>query len=165
MPRDNLFKIAHITAAHGIRGEVRLACLLENPDDITRYSPLHTKAGKELQIEITGHQKDQLIVKIDGITDRNGAELLRGTELFADASKRPPTQPNQFYYDDVIGLPAILADGTKIGSVTAIHNFGAGDIIEIKTADDEIMLPFKSPYVTEVTKDAVRVVLPEYLES
>lgn len=163
MPTGGQFKIAHITSAHGIRGEVKLACFLNNPNDITRYNPLTTKQGKAYTIRITGRAKDHLMAALDGITDRNAAELLRGTELFADSAKLPPKSENEYFVRDLIGLTAILKDGTTIGSVTALHNYGAGDIIEIKTENEEILLPFKAPFVGDIVEGKITVQLPEYV--
>ncbi len=160
--RDS-FKIAHISAAHGLRGEVKLACTLENPDDIARYNPLKTKQGKSYNVRITGHTKDHLMVAIDGITDRNAAEALRGIELYAETSKLPPKSDDEYYIQDLIGLSATLEDGTEIGKVTAIHNYGAGDILEIKTANDELLLPFIAPFVGEIEGGKITIQLPEYM--
>lgn len=157
------FKIAHISAAHGIRGEVKLACFLENPDDITRYNPLVSKQGKSYNVRITGHTKDHLMVAIDGITDRNAAELLRGVELYGDSSKLPPASDDEYFVADLIGLTAMLENGSEIGKVTALHNYGAGDILEIKTTDDELLLPFKLPFVGEIKDGKIIVTLPEYM--
>ena len=162
LPSDS-FKIAHISAAHGLRGEVKLACTLENPDDIVRYNPLISKQGKIYNVRITGHTKDHLMVAIDGITDRNAAESLRGIELYADTAKLPPKSDDEYYIQDLVGLSAVLEDGTEIGRVTALHNYGAGDILEIKTADDELLLPFKAPFVGEITDGKIIVQLPEYM--
>lgn len=160
----NLFKIAHITAAHGIRGEVKLACFIENPDDIVRYAPLQTKQGKIFTFRITGHSKAHLIIAIDGITDRNEAEMLRGTELFADASKLPAKNAEEYFVHELIGLTARLADGRIIGNVTALYNYGAGDILAIDSGDEEILLPFQPPFIGAITHDAITVQLPEYID-
>lgn len=158
-----VFKIAQVSTAHGVRGEVKLSCFLDDAGDIARYLPLSIKSGAPFSFKITGHLKGQLIVKPDGIDDRNAADALRGTELFADAAKRPEINANEFYYDQLIGLPARLADGTKIGTVTAVDNYGAGDIIQIKTATEELLLPLQAPYVNDISDDAVIITLPEYL--
>ncbi|MDX2073229.1 MAG: ribosome maturation factor RimM [Alphaproteobacteria bacterium] len=160
----NSFKIARIAAAHGIRGEVKLSCFLENPDDIARYNPLFTKQGKPCSLRVTGHAKDHLIVAIDGISDRNAAEILRGTELYADAAKLPAPAENEYYVEDLIGLTAVLEDGKEVGKVTAIHNFGAGDILEIATlSGEELLLPFQAPFVGEIQNGRITVQWPEYI--
>jgi len=165
MTKNSTFKIAQITAAHGIRGEVKVVCFLENPDDLPRYNPLSTRQGKEYSLAVTGHVKGNIIARIEGIADRNEAELLRGLELYAPGSKLPKKSENEFYQQELIGLSAIDASGKAIGNVLAIHNFGAGDIIEISTSEGDVMLPFKAPFVGEidVKKGTMHITLPEYL--
>jgi 16S rRNA processing protein RimM len=161
---DRAFKIAQVSAAHGIKGEVKLVCFLEDPKTLERYNPLTDKQGKPFAFTITGHTKDHVLARVEGIADRNTAELLRGTELFADAAKRPPLKQNEFYQHDLIGMSAMLEDGTKVGTITDVANYGAGDIIEITTEHDEFMLPFKAPFVGKIKDRTIIVMLPEYLE-
>ncbi len=125
---NNLFKIAHIASAHGIRGEVKLHCFLENPRDIIHYVPLTDKQGRGYNFTITGSQKDQLIVKFEHITDRNQAELLRGVELFAGNDKRPQDD-DAFYINDLVGLKAQLENGELYGTVDAVGCLICFDII------------------------------------
>jgi len=157
------FKIAQVAAAHGIRGEVKLVCFLDNPKDLPRYSPLITKQGKEYPFTITGHTNDHILLKLEGITDRNMAETLRGTEFFAEAAKRPALSENEYYHQDLIGLEAVLENGEAAGKIIAVHNFGAGDIIELSANGEEIMLPFKAPFVGDIKNGKITVTLPEYL--
>lgn len=159
------FKIAQITAAHGIRGEVKLRCFLENPSDITRYTPLTNKAGKLFTPTITGQQQETLIVRFAHVADRNAAELLRGVELYAPLAQLPAKKDDEFFGAELVGLKAILEDGSIYGTVIAMHNFGAGDIIEIQTMDDAVMLPFKAPFVGKITGGKIEITLPDYIES
>lgn len=158
-----LFRIARISAAHGIRGEVKLVCFLQNPGDITGYNPLTTAKGAAYNISITGTLKDALIARLEGINDRNAAESLRGVELYGDAAKLPATKNNEYYVDALIGLDAVLADGTKVGTVTGIENYGAGDIIAIDRQGEELLLPFKEPFVGEISTKRIIITLPEYM--
>jgi 16S rRNA processing protein RimM len=164
MTTDKPFKIARITAAHGIRGEVKLLCFLEDPTTLARYNPFVTKQGKSISLTITGHVKELLIARIEGITDRNEAELLRGIELFTSSAKLPQKSESEYYHQELIGLSAVNDAGEKLGEVIAIHNFGAGDIIEIAMPGGELMLPFKAPFVGEIhmEKGTLHVTLPEY---
>lgn len=163
----DLFKIAAVSAAHGIRGEVKLACFLENPEDITRYLPLCDSRGTAYFLRITGQGgKNHLIAAIDGITDRNRAELLRGLELYAECAKRPPANDSEYYLQDLIGLPAVQAsDGSPIGTVSAFHNYGAGELIEILCANgEELLLPFRAPFVGDIENGQISITLPHYSE-
>lgn len=164
-PQGTLFKIAQISAAHGIRGEVKLICFLENPADLARYNPLVTKQGKAVELTVTGTLKDHLIARINTVDDRNAAEMLRGTELYGERAKLPPKNEDEYYVQELVGLSAVLENGQTIGKVTAIHNYGAGDILEIATADEEILLPFKAPFVGDISEGKIIVTLPEYIES
>lgn len=162
------FKIAQVAAAHGIRGEVKLRCFLEDPSALKRYLPLSDKSGRGYQLIITGTQKDLLIVKIDGITDRNAAELLRGIELYADSVNLPPRNDGEYYVNQLIGLRAQREDGTAYGTITAIDNFGAGDILDIQKPDGTTeMLPFNDIFVGEVKPEDGYIVVfpPDYIEA
>ncbi len=164
-----LFKIAEISAPHGIRGELKLICFLENCADLARYNPLRTASGNVYEAQISGYIKNQIIVKLSGVTDRNQADNLRGIELYAAVDKLPKLCENEFYHNDLIGLKATLENGREIGKIAAIHNFGAGDILEITTsddtADDELLLPFQSPFVGDINSERIIITLPQYLEN
>lgn len=164
---NNLFKIARISSAHGIRGEVKLHCFLENPRDIIHYVPLTDKQGRGYNFTITGSQKDQLIVKFEHIVDRNQAELLRGVELFAGNDKRPQDD-DAFYINDLVGLKAQLENGELYGTVDAVVNYGAGDILEIiRTDGNSEMIPFTEAFVGEIDdkKGYLVVFPPDYIEA
>lgn len=164
MPSGQSFKIAQVSAAHGLRGEVKLLCFLTTPKDIARYNPLHDSKGNAYRATVTGQIKELLIVQLDGIHDRTSAEKMRGLELFADATKLPAPEENQYYLHDLIGKTAMLDDGTRIGKVLAVHNFGAGDIVAIDHDGEELLLPFRDPFVREVRDDEIVITLPEYIE-
>lgn len=165
MPPESLIKVAVITGAHGIRGEIKLRSFLENPESAADISPLLDASGKPLfSLTITGKSKDGFIAKASGITDRNAAELLKGKELYAPASALPALADGEIYHSQLIGLEAKLQNGEVYGKITGIYNFGAGDVVEIATANGSEMLPFTAPWV-DVKKEYVIITPPEYLES
>ena len=191
MTSEKLIKVANILDAHGIKGEVKLLSFVENPDFFKINSVLTDSTGKKtFTIKITGTVKNALIVKIDGVNDRNTAELLKNTALFAPSSTLPSLADDEFYHSELIGLEARSENGEnydvrssatqaaplngasprcarpKIGTVTAIHNYGAGDIVEITTISGESeMLPLTTPWVGEINikQGFITVTLAEYL--
>lgn len=129
---DHHVVLGIITSAHGIRGEVKLKSFTEDPGAIAGYGPLQTKTGGTLEIETLKPSKNGFIARIKGVTDRNQAEALRGTELRVDRSKLPEPDDEEFYYADLIGLNAETPDGQNYGKVIAVHDFGAGELLEIQ---------------------------------
>ena len=124
-------------------------------------------AKKQFKIKLHGGTEQGLIASIEGITDRNQAELLRGIELYARAEARPDKKENSWYHGELVGLKAQLENGKSYGKVIAMHNFGAGDIIEIELAIGKTeMLPFKDSFVGKVNTQGGYMIVhpPEYLE-
>ena len=144
--------VARIGAAHGVRGEVRLWPFTENPMAVIDYGPLSTNDGKR-QFEVVRARiaKDHLVAALKGIATREEAERLNGLELYIPRDRLPATAAGEYYHADLIGLRAIDSEGAEIGKVLAIHNFGAGDIIEITpTRGPTMLLPFTDPVVPTV---------------
>jgi 16S rRNA processing protein RimM len=153
--------VARIGAAHGLRGEVRLWTFTEDPLAVKRYGPLSTGDGAR-QFEVTHARpaKDHLVATLKGVTTRDEAERLNGTDLYVARDKLPTTDEGEFYHADLIGLAAVDGAGTPLGTVAAIHNFGAGDIIEIAPAHGPtLMLPFTDAVVPTVDIAGGRVVI------
>ncbi|MBR2033733.1 MAG: 16S rRNA processing protein RimM [Alphaproteobacteria bacterium] len=141
-----------IVGVHGIRGEVKVKSFTEDEKNLTAYGPLSDEAGnRKFELKIVGHSKELLRVKVKGIDDRNTASALVGTGLYVERTKLPATEEEEFYHTDLIGLMAISANGEKVGTVNALYNFGAGDLIEIRTNDNHLeMLPFTKEFVPDV---------------
>ena len=160
--------VARIGAAHGVRGAVKLWTFTEDPLAVQSYGPLMTKDGAR-QFEIAGVRaaKDHLVATFKGIATRNDAEKLNGIELYVPREKLPATDDDEYYHADLIGLAAVSAADDPLGRVVAIHNFGAGDIIEIAPAKGPTMLlPFTNAVVPTVDLAGGRVVieLPQDIE-
>lgn len=151
---DNKILMGTIGAAHGIKGEVRITSHTQDPEAIAAYGALDTdRAGLSITIEAARLQKNVLIARIKGVRDRNAAELLNGVSLFVDRDRLPdPDDEDDFYHADLIGLDARLDTGVSIGEVIALHNYGAGDLIEVqdKLKGDTFLFPFTKAVVPSV---------------
>lgn len=143
-----------IGAAHGIKGEVRIASHTQDPEAIADYGPLDTnRPGLTITIEQARLQKTVLIARLKGIRDRNAAELLNGVELYVDRGRLPEIEDeDDFYHADLIGLDARLENGVSIGAVSAIYDHGAGDILEVRDprSGDTFLYPFTRPVVPTI---------------
>ena len=162
-PADNKIRVARFGAAHGVRGEVKLWSFTEDPMTIADYGPLETEDGKRsFLIEALRPAKEFLVARIAGIGDRSAAETLRNVDLYVPRERLPPIEEaDTFYYADLVGLDAIGPDGVQIGVVHALHNFGAGDIIEIMPigSGEPLMLPFNDTTVPNIDLEAKQVVV------
>jgi 16S rRNA processing protein RimM len=160
--------VARIGAAHGVRGQVRLWTFTEEPLSVRDYGPLSTKDGSR-QFEVTHvrEAKDHLVATLKGVATRNDAERLNGIELYVARDRLPATDEGEYYHADLIGLAAITTADEPLGRVIALHNFGAGDIIEIAQPEGPtLLLPFTNEVVPTVDLAGGRVVidLPEEIE-
>ena len=153
--------VARIGAPHGVRGAVKLWTFTEDPLAVKRYGPLATKDGARwFEVTHAREAKGHLVATLKGIATREEAERLNGLELYIAREKLPATDADEYYHADLIGLAAVDAADQPIGRVIAIHNFGAGDIIEIAPASGPTMLlPFTNAVVPEVDIAAGRVVV------
>ena len=154
--------IAQIGAAHGVRGEVRLKAFTADPLSVTRYGPLETEDGKHrFEIEAVRPAKDVLVARFKGVADRTAAEALKNLRLYVAREKLPPPADDEFYVADLVGLTVETAAGAAFGTVKAVHNFGAGDLIEIAPADGSasMMLPFTETTVPTVDVAQKKIVI------
>jgi 16S rRNA processing protein RimM len=144
-----------------VRGAVKLWTFTEDPLAVERYGPLLTKDGAR-QFELTSARegKGHLIAVLKGVTTREQAERLNGVELFVAREKLPATDDNEYYHADLIGLAAVTTTDEPLGRVVAIHNFGAGDILEIAPPQGAtVLLPFSNAVVPTVDLAGGRVVI------
>jgi 16S rRNA processing protein RimM len=145
--------VAQIGAAHGIRGEVRLFSFTGDPLAVAGYGPLETEDGSQrFEIEAVRPAKDHLVAQLRGVHDRDTAERLRNLKLFVPRSRLPPPADEEYYHADLIGLKVVARDGVELGTVIAIQNFGAGDLVEIAPTNGgaTVMLPFTDSTVPVV---------------
>ncbi|ODA66198.1 Ribosome maturation factor RimM [Methyloligella halotolerans] len=164
---DARLLLGEIGAAHGLKGELRLRSFTESPAAIADYGALETlDGGRSFKIAQLREGPKGLVVKFKGVNDRNAAEALTGTKLYVDRDKLPESEPDEWYYADLIGLVAVDGEGAALGLVTAVHNFGASDIIELAPeSGPTLLVPFTEEAVPEVDMEAGRLTvhIPEGL--
>ena len=155
--------VARIGAAHGVRGEVKLWSFTEDPAAVATYGPLETQDGtRRFEIEALRAAKDHFVARIAGVSDREAAENLRNLELYVPRARLPKIEEaDTFYHADLVGLDVVTPDGAQIGIVHALHNFGAGDIIEIVPvgSGDHLMLPFNETTVPKIDLAARQIMV------
>jgi 16S rRNA processing protein RimM len=153
--------IARIGAPHGVRGAVKLWTFTEDPLAVKAYGPLVTKDGtRQFEVTHAREAKGHLVATLKGVTSRDEAERLNGIELYIARKKLPATGEDEYYHADLIGLAAVTSANEPLGRVIAIHNFGAGDIIEIAPPRGATMLlPFTNAVVPSVDLAGGRVVI------
>ncbi|CAN7475388.1 ribosome maturation factor RimM [Devosia sp. LjRoot3] len=161
----NRILMGKIGAAHGIKGEVRITTFTGEPEAIASYGPLDTdRAGLTITIEAARLNKNVLVARVKGVRDRNAAELLNGVSLFVDRSRLPdPDDEDDFYHADLIGLDARLDSGVSIGEVSALLNYGAGDLLEVRDprSGDTFLYPFTKAVVPTIRiADGFLVIAP-----
>jgi len=158
--------LAAVIGAHGLKGEVKVKTFTATPDALARYRTLHAKDGRVFTIaQLRPGKADEAVATLAEVVDRNTAESLRGLELFVKRDALPAPDENEFYHADLIGLTAMDEADRVIGTIRAIHNYGAGDVIEIARGDgDTVMLPFVKDFVPLVDLKAGRVVIAEPAE-
>lgn len=154
--------LGQIAAAHGIQGHVLIRTYTDSAEDIASYGPVWDESGeRQFSIAVVRVMSKGVVARIKGINDRNAAEALRGTRLFIERDRLPAAGAEEFYHSDLIGLSAVRPDGVAIGEVIAVHNFGAGDILEIRAASARSteMVPFTRAFVPDIDIAAGRLTL------
>jgi 16S rRNA processing protein RimM len=159
-PTDKRVCVARIGAPSGVRGEVRLWSFTADPAAVARYGPLSTADGRVIEIAALKPAKDCFLARLKGVTDRTAAEALRNIELYVGRDKLAPAGEDEYYHADLIGLAAVDTAGAALGTVIAVQNFGAGDILEIAPPrGDTLLVPFSKAAVPEIDVAAGRVVI------
>jgi 16S rRNA processing protein RimM len=149
--------LAAIAGAHGVRGEVRLKLFGEGAEALRAFS-VFGAGGRTLTLKSVRPANQGAVATFAEITDRSGAEALRGTILTVPRSALPPLGEGEYYHHDLIGLACVSTDGAAIGQVVAVENFGAGDILEIeKPGGKRFMVPMHARAVPAWTDDGVTI--------
>ncbi len=158
--------VAQIGAPHGIRGEVKLKSFTADPAAVKDYGPLESEDGaRRFEIAALRPVKGHFVARLVGVDDRNAAERLTHLRLFIARERLPPPEPDEFYHADLIGLAAVTPGGEEVGTVVAVHDFGAGAIIEIAAAGGaSTMLPFTDAFVPAVDLAARRITITPPVE-
>lgn len=159
---ENPVLMATIGAAQGLRGEVRVRSYTADPTALGDYGNLHSEDGRVFEVLEIREAKNVAIVRFRGINDRNAAEALAGLELFIERDNLPDDEleEDEFYYADLEGLEAVDRDGTSYGTVSAVHDFGAGDLLELKGAGRRpALIPFSEAAVLEIDLEGGKILI------
>jgi 16S rRNA processing protein RimM len=150
-----------IVGAQGVRGAVRVKPFTADPAGVAAYGPVEDEAGgRRLELRVVGRAKGVVIATLAGVADRNAAEALKGMRLYVSRAALPEPAAEEYYHADLLGLAAVLRDGTMLGRVRAVHDFGAGDCLEIERPDAApLMVPFTRAAVPVVEPAAGRLVI------
>ena len=153
--------LAAIAGAHGVRGEVRLKLFSDSIANIAHYERLYV-GGQPKRLLDVRQSGNAPIATFEGVSDRSGAEALRGSLVEVDRSALQPLQEGEYYHADLIGLPAVDRESQPIGTIVAVENYGAGDLLEIEDdAGRRLLIPFRSGIAD--LKDGRIMIDPEFL--
>ena len=153
--------VGAFSGSYGVNGEVRLKSFCADPEAIADYSPLTSQDGKRsFAITLTRSIKGALVVKVEGITNKEDADALKGIRLFANRAQLPARPDDEFYHADLIGLTVLDTGGTILGKVHAVQNHGASDLLEImpQGSSATILLPFTNEVIPTVDLTAGRII-------
>jgi 16S rRNA processing protein RimM len=159
MAADNLVLLGVIGAPHGIKGEVRIKAFTGDPLAIADYGPLLDERGRRFEIAEARAAKEVVVARIKGVTSREGAESLAGVQLFVERDKLPETEDeDEFLQADLVGCAVVGSDGTVLGTVTTVANYGAGDLLDIKLPDGRsVLMPFTRAFAPRIDIAARRI--------
>lgn len=153
--------LAAVAGAHGVKGEVRLKLFTDSAESLSRYAKLYVGGAERRLLSIRDSGKTA-VARFDGIADRSAAEALRGSLVEIDRSALPPLEDGEYYHADLVGAAAADRDGNRVGTVVAVENYGAGDLLEIEAADGKrSLIPFKAGIAD--LEDGKIVLDPEFL--
>ena len=154
--------VGAIAGAYGVRGEVRLKSFCAVPEAIADYAPLTTEDGaRQFDVKLLRPIKGGFAARLSGIATREQAEALRGTALCAPRARLPSLPDDEFYHADLIGLAVHDTGGRPLGRVKAVHDHGAGDLLEVvgPGLKDSVLVPFRREIVPTVDLSAGRIVV------
>jgi 16S rRNA processing protein RimM len=154
---EDLVCVGAIAGAFGVRGEARIKSFCAEPDAIETYGDLSSEEGRSFGLRITRSVKGGFAARLTGVATREEAEALKGTRLYAPRDRLPALPDDEFYHADLIGMEVVDTGGETLGRIRAIHDFGAGDVLEVLGAG-EILIPFTHDAVPTVDLAARRVI-------
>ena len=160
MSADRLV-VGAIVGPQGVRGQFKVKLFAESPNALTHYGPLQTDDGRALQLAVKAvNSKGLVIASAVGVDSRDAAEALRGMTLSIARAALPDLADGEVYHADILGLSAIHVDGSALGTIIALYNFGAGEIVEVKpAAGPSVMLPFEGDSLVAIELDNRQVIL------
>ena len=146
--------LALVAGAHGVKGELRLKLFADSIDSLARHSRLYV-GGRELDLRDVKDGGRTAIARFEGIADRTAAEALRGELVEIDRDALPPLEEGEYYHADLIGLACVDREGKRVGSVAAVENYGAGDLLEVELPGGKSsLIPFR-PGIADVEDDRI----------
>ncbi|MBA2126167.1 16S rRNA processing protein RimM [Hyphomicrobium methylovorum] len=151
--KAKLILLGEITGVHGIRGDLMVRSYTDPLDAIATYGPLLDGMGnKKLSLTVHRVTDKGIVARVEGIKDRTAAEGLRGTKLYVERSQLPEASASEFYHADLIGLKALNPDGSALGEIVSMQNFGGGDLLELKPASGapSEFIPFETQWVPTI---------------
>ena len=151
--------VGAIAGSFGVKGEVRLKSFCAEPAAISIYAPLSDESGNSYDVKITRTIKNGLAARLSGVSSKESADALKGTRLFAPRDRLPELDDDEFYHADLLGMAVLDTGGTKLGSVKAVLNHGAGDLLEVNTGQGVVLLPFSLAVVPTVDLAGRRIVV------
>jgi 16S rRNA processing protein RimM len=156
---DALVLLGVIGAPHGVRGEVRIKSFTGDPLAIASYGPLLDGTGRRFEIADARAAKEVVVARLKGVTSREAAEALNGVQLFIAREKLPAAEDeDEFLQADLMGCAVIGPDGTTLGTVTTVANYGAGDLLDIATPDGRsVLMPFTKAFAPRIDIAARRI--------
>jgi 16S rRNA processing protein RimM len=158
---DKRIALAAVAGAHGVRGEVKLKLFGDGIDSLTAKPDL-TVGGQKLKLKEIRRGNKTAIAHFEGVSSREAAEALRGSLIEIDRVALPPLEPGEYYHSDLIGLPCVDGDGVGIGTVAAIEDFGAGELLDVEIAKGKrSLIPFRDGIADLV--DGKIVLDPDFL--
>lgn len=160
MPRPEQVCLGTIVGVHGVQGAVRIKSFTADPADVAAYGAVSDESGgRRFEVKVLGQARGAVLARLSGVASRDAAEALRGLRLYVPRAALPQTNEDEYYHADLIGLPVETREGAVLGTVRAVHNFGAGDILELRDdAGRELLLPFSDAVVREIDLAAGRIV-------
>lgn len=161
MPAPGDILLGAVLGAHGLKGEVKVKTFTEAPDSLGAYGPLTTEDGRQLRVaNVRPTKGGEAVVELKGISTRDAAESLKGQKLYVSRAALPEPAQGEYYLADLVGLAVEDETGKRIGTVAALHNFGAGDVIEIEAGDGTTdFIPFTDAAVPIVDIAGGRIVI------
>lgn len=167
-PDTTRILLGQIAGVHGIKGHVLVRTYSDAPAGIAAYGPLENEGGdKTFTFKVIRETDKGIVASVNGISDRTTAEGLRGTNLYVARDKLPAPAEGEYYHADLIGLKAIDVDGQPVGTVVAVQNYGAGDLLEIKRpgSSQTALVPLTDHFVPDIDLAAKTVItiVPDFV--
>ena len=158
---DKRVALAAVAGAHGVKGEVRLKLFSDSSASLTLHDRLYVGGAERRLLSVRDSGK-AAVARFEGVADRAAAEALRGQLVEVDRSALPPLEEGEYYHADLIGLPCVDRESQRVGTVVAVENFGAGDLLEVERPDGrKSLIPFRDGIAD--LEDGRIVLDPEFL--